>query len=169
VLGCLASLPVAAVAKDLQLKLQCVLRLGLAQEETLRAARLERELGTLLAASPLRRSVLADHLQVLIAFFLFRRCAEASGLSHRGTTGEFFGGGNFFLCSFFLQVLTQSVLAKEEARRHLGYLIEGQMEERRAWKVYLRVDVPAEEFGGVTEGAGVEGEWDFVSNNPLGA
>ena len=87
VLGCLASLPVAAVAKDLQLKLQCVLRLGLAQEETLRAARLERELGTLLVASPLRRSVLADHLQVLIAFFFFT-----------GTP------------------------------RHLGYLIEGHME-----------------------------------------
>ena len=77
-------------------------------------------------------------------------------------------GGGIFFDVFILQVLTQSVLAKEEARRHLGYLIEGQMEERRAWKVYLRVDVPAEEFGGVTEGAGAEGEWDFRSNT-LGA
>ena len=102
VLGCLASLPVAAVAKDLQLKLQCVLRLGLAQEETLKAARLERELGTLLAASPLRRSVLADHLQVLIASFCLqvRRSIWATHLIE-GQLEIFFWGGGFFLMFLF--------------------------------------------------------------------
>ncbi len=101
VLGCLASLPVAAVAKDLQLKLQCVLRLGLAQEETLKAARLERELGTLLAASPLRRSVLADHLQVLIASFCLqvRRGIWATHLIE-GQLEIFLGGGDFLMFLF---------------------------------------------------------------------
>ena len=107
-----------AVAKDLQLKLQSVLRLGLALEDTLTASRIEKELGTLLAAASLRRSVLADHVQVL----------------------------------------SEGLLPREEAQRHLGYLLEGQLEVHRTWREYLRVEVMA---GGNASGG--SGEWEFSS------
>ena len=110
VLACLAGIPVTAVAKDMQLKLQSVLRLGLALEDTLAVGRLERELGMLLVATPVRRSVISDHIRVL----------------------------------------SEGVLPKEEARRHLGYLLEGQLEERRSWREYLRIELASGENANVT-------------------
>ena len=118
VLGCLAAIPVTAVAKDLQLKLQSVLRLGLALENTLAAGRLERELGTLLEAAPVRRSVMSDHVQVL----------------------------------------SEGALPKEEAQRHLGYLLEGQLEERRSWRQYLRIELASGKSANVTAS-----EWQVAS------
>jgi len=99
VLACLAAIPVTAVAKDLQLKLQSVLRLGLALEETLAVRRLESDLGALSVKRPVRRSVLVDHVRVL----------------------------------------SEGLLPRDEAQRHLGFLLEGQLEERHGWREYLRL------------------------------
>ena len=118
VLACLAASPVTAVAKDLQLKLQSVLRLGLALEQTLAVRRLESELGTMIINSPVRRNVLLDHVRVL----------------------------------------SEGILPRDEAQRHLGYLLETQLEERRGWREYLRLEVSAAGIPGVCSG-----EWGLAN------